>query len=162
MRPGRPTSLAILIFLLSTACVTTSTSSTTWGEGAERQPQWERVGYVASIRETVQRQQGNPGAGAVTGAVVGGLLGSSIGGSTHYDQWGRAHHHASGAGAVAGAIGGAVVGAAASQGSTEHRTYEIFVRFDDGGAETFVYGPPLAFSVGDEVRQTTRGLERMY
>jgi outer membrane lipoprotein SlyB len=160
MRPGRLTSLATVIALLSTACVTTSTTSTTWGEGSE--PQWERVGYVASIRETVQRQQGNPGAGAVAGAVIGGLLGSSVGARTHYDRWGHAHNHGNGAGAVAGAIGGAVVGAAASQGSAEHRTYEIFVRFDDGGTETFVYGPPLAFSVGDEVRQTPRGLERMY
>jgi len=160
MRPGRLTSIAILTALLSTACVTTTTSSTTWGEGAA--PQWERVGYVASIRETVQRQQGNPGAGAVTGAVIGGLLGSSFGGHTHYDRWGHAHRHGSAAGAVAGAVSGAVVGAAASQGAAEHRTYEIFVRFDDGGSETFVYGPPLAFSVGDEVRQTPRGLERMY
>ena len=79
MRPGRLTSLATVIALLSTACVTTSTTSTTWGEGSE--PQWERVGYVASIRETVQRQQGNPGAGAVAGAVIGGLLGSSVGAS---------------------------------------------------------------------------------
>jgi outer membrane lipoprotein SlyB len=160
MRPGRLTSLAALTALLCSACVTTSTTSTTWGEGA--QPQWERVGYVASIRETVQRQQGNPGAGAVAGAVIGGLIGSSVGGTTHYDRWGYAHRHGSAAGAVAGAVGGAVVGAAASQGGAEHRTYEIFVRFDDGGSETFVYGPPLAFSVGDEVRLSPRGLERMY
>ena len=160
MRPGRLTSLVILTALLSTACATTTTTSTTWGEGAP-QP-WERIGSVAAIRETVHRQQGNPGGGAVAGAIVGGLLGSAIGGRTHYDQWGRAHRHGSGAGAVAGAIGGAVVGAAASQGSAEHRTYEIFVRFDDGAEETFVYGPPLAFSVGDEVRQTVRGIERMF
>jgi outer membrane lipoprotein SlyB len=159
MRSGRLTSLAALTALLSSACVTTTTSSQTWGEGSQG---WERVGYVASIRETVERQQGNPGAGAVAGAVIGGLLGSSIGGRTHYDRWGRAHSHGNAAGAVAGAIGGAVVGAAASQGGSEHRTYDIFVRFDDGSAQTFVFGPPLAFSVGDEVRLTPRGLERMY
>jgi outer membrane lipoprotein SlyB len=158
MRPGRLASLATLTALLSTACATTTTTSTTWGEGSA--PEWARVGYVASIRETVTRQQGNPGAGAVAGAVVGGLLGSAIGGRAHYDRYGRVHHHGSGAGAVAGAIGGAVVGATASQGGAEQRTYEIFVRFEDGGSETFASGPPLAFQVGEEVVQTPRGLER--
>ncbi|WP_242360045.1 hypothetical protein [Anaeromyxobacter sp. SG17] len=158
MRPGRLASLATLTALLSTACVTTSTTSTTWGEGSAQQ--WERVGYVASIRETVERQQGNPGAGAVAGAIIGGILGSAVGGHTYYDRWGYAHHHGSGAGAVAGAVGGAVVGAAASQGGAERRTYEVFVRFDDGGTDTFVYDQPYDFRVGDEVRQTARGLER--
>src|SRR4029453_13671578 len=37
--------------------------------------------------------------------------------------------------AVVGAVGGAAVGAAASQGGAEHRTYEVFVRFDDGGQQ---------------------------
>jgi outer membrane lipoprotein SlyB len=120
-----------------------------------------REGRVESVRETVRRLEGDPGRGAVAGAIVGGLLGSAIGGRTHRDRHGRVHHHGNGAGAVAGAIGGAVVGAAASQGSSEERLYEVFVRFDDGGYETFAYRDALPFGIGDPVRLTSRGLERM-
>jgi outer membrane lipoprotein SlyB len=154
----RSLSLLLLPALLATGCYATSTTSrTTWGPSyGER---WYREGRVESVRETVRRLQGDPGKGAVAGAIIGGILGSAVGGHTHYDRRGRAHHHGSGAGAVAGAIGGAVVGAAASQGSAEERVYDVFVRFDDGGYETFSYRDHLPFGVGDPVRLTSRGLE---
>jgi outer membrane lipoprotein SlyB len=159
MRTRSLTSLLLVSALLATGCYATASTSTTWGSPyGER---WARDGRVESVRETVRRLQGDPGSGAVAGAIVGGLLGSAVGGRTHYDRYGRAHHHGSGAGAVAGAIGGAVVGAAASQGSAEERVYEVFVRFDDGGYETFVYRDALPFGIGDEVRLTSRGLERI-
>jgi outer membrane lipoprotein SlyB len=158
------TARKLTAILLSTAllagCVTTTTRSTTWGEpyGGER---WARYGRVESIRETVRTQQGNPAAGAVAGAVLGGLLGSSVGGHAHYDRWGRVHYHGSAAGAAVGAIGGAAVGAAASQGSAESRTYEVFVRYDDGGTDTFVYQGAVPFRVGDDVSLTDQGLARL-
>jgi outer membrane lipoprotein SlyB len=148
--------IATSLALLLTGCVTT-TRTTTWHHGESR---WERRGYVESVRETVERREGNPAGGAIAGALIGGVLGSAIGGHRHVDRWGRSHHHGSGAGALVGAIGGAAVGAAASGGASEDRWYEVFVRFDDGRLERFTYRGAPAFAVGDEVRLGARGLYR--
>lgn len=147
-----------LVPLLLPACVTTTTTTRTWGDGY--QESWARYGRVEQIRETVTRQQGNPAGGAVAGALIGALIGSTVGGHTHYDRYGRARHHANGAGAVVGAVGGAMVGAAASQGSAEDRTYEVLVRYEDGGLETYVYRGASPFQVGDPVTLTPQGLHR--
>ncbi len=136
---------ALLPALLLTGCVTTTVASRTWGEPDAAG--WARYGTVSSIRETVVHQQGDPAAGAAAGAVIGGLLGST---------W----HHGDPGGAIFGAIGGAMVGAAASQGGPDTVTYEVWVRFDDGGYEPFVYAPPLPFRVGDRVTLTAQGLAR--
>jgi outer membrane lipoprotein SlyB len=154
----RTRQLALLPALLVSACVTTTTTSRTWGDPAGTG--WARAGRVEAIRETIHRRQGDPAAGAVAGAVIGGLLGSAIGGHAGYDRWGNRYYHGSGAGALAGAVGGAMVGAAVSQGSGEERFYEVFVRFDDGGAETFVYQGYPPFQVGEAVMLTPQGLAR--
>jgi outer membrane lipoprotein SlyB len=158
MRP-RPIVTAAASLLALTACVTTRTTTSTWGDGYGQE--WARPGHVESIRETVQRQEGNPVGGAVAGAVIGGLLGSAIGGHSYYDRWGYGHHEASGAGALVGAVGGAMVGAAASQGSDERRWYELFVRYDDGGLQRFVYEGYPPFQVGQPVTAGPRGLAPM-
>lgn len=139
------------------ACVVTTTESRSWYDQDSR-PGSERHGRVDSVREVVQRQQGNPAGGAVAGAIIGGIIGSTIGGHTHYDRWGRGHYHGSGAGALVGAAGGAAIGAAASQGSAEQRWYEVAVRFDDGGYEIFTYRGSAPFRPGDEVILDARGL----
>lgn len=157
MRTRHLRAIALLSPLLLAGCVTTTTSST-WSEGFPADG--ARYGHVESIRETVRRQEGNPAAGAAAGAVIGGLLGSALGGRTYYDRWGNGYHHGSAAGAVVGAVGGAMVGAAASQGSSEERFYDVYVRFDDGGYEIFPLRDPLPFRVGDPVVLTSRGLER--
>jgi outer membrane lipoprotein SlyB len=140
----RTLGLALPALLLS-ACVATTTTTRTWGDPYAQN--WARYGRVESIRETVHRQQGDPAGGAVAGAIIGSLLGSA---------WSGGH----GAGALAGAIGGAMVGSAASQGQAEQRIYEVFVRFDDGALETFVYQGVLPFRVGDPVALTASGLGR--
>jgi outer membrane lipoprotein SlyB len=157
MKQVKLAALSLLIAIFLPACVTTTTRTTTWGGPPG---DWARYGHVESIRETVWRQEGNPAGGAVVGAIVGGLLGSAIGGRTHVDRWGYYHHHGSAAGAAVGAVGGAMVGAAASQGSDEHRSYEVLVRFDDGGTGTFTFGDQLPFRVGDSVCLTPQGLTR--
>jgi outer membrane lipoprotein SlyB len=53
-----------------------------------------------------------------------------------------------------------MVGAASSQGSAEERIYEVFVRFDDGALEPFVYQGVLPFRVGEGVALTAQGLTR--
>ncbi len=131
--------------LLLSACGTTTTTTRTWGEPYGQG--WARYGHVESVRETVQRQQGDPAGGAVAGAIIGGLLGNA---------WSGGH----GGATVAGAVGGAMVGAAASQGQGEQRLYEVFVRFDDGAMERFVYQGYLPFNVGERVVLTAQGLSR--
>jgi len=154
----RNLSLALLPAVLLAACATTTTQTTNWGDPYGGG--WARRGRVEQIRETVTRQQGDPAAGAVAGAMVGSLVGSTLDGHTHVNRYGRVVHHGSGVGALFGAIGGAMVGAAASQGATEQRTYEVFVRFEDGGAETYVFQGALPFQVGDAVQLTAQGLVR--
>jgi outer membrane lipoprotein SlyB len=136
---------AFLLPVLAAACVTTATHSRMWG-APPPPPLPDRLGRVEWIRETVQRHEGNPAGGAAVGALVGGLLGHAVTGHS--------------GGAVVGAVGGAVAGASASQGAAESRTYEIAVRFEDGGAQTFLFGGWCPFGVGDLVAWTARGLER--
>ncbi len=139
--------LALLLpALLLPACVATTTTSRTWG-GEPYGQGWARYGHVESVRETIQHQQGDPGGGAVAGAIIGGLLGNA---------WSGGH----GGATVAGAVGGAMVGAAASQGQGEVRFYEVFVRFDDGALERFVYQGYLPFNVNEPVVLTAQGLMR--
>jgi outer membrane lipoprotein SlyB len=150
-----------LVPALLSGCVTASTTTRTWGaDGYQAAEPRARYGRVEQVREVVHRMEGNPAAGAVAGGLIGALVGSSIGGHGHYDRRGRYRHHGSGAGAVVGAIGGAMVGAAASQGSAEERRYEVTIRYEDGGVETYVYPNASPFRVGDEVALTARGLER--
>lgn len=143
---ARTLTFTSLLPVLLAGCVATTTQTRTWSEQGEGE-QWARYGRVETIRETVHRTEGNPAGGAMAGAVIGGLLGTAMSG-------GRPE------GTFAGAVGGAVVGASASQGAAENRTYELFVRFQDGALERFVYAGAPPFGVGESVAQTPRGLER--
>src|SRR5688500_7716733 len=111
MKTVRAFTLLTVLFtvLAGSGCVAHTASSTTWVAPAPTE--WARPGRVEWIRETVHREHGDPAGGAVAGALIGGLLFGSDGPST-----------------VVGMLGGAAVGAAASQGSAEHRQYEVFVR----------------------------------
>lgn len=127
-----------LLVAMMPACYATTTSSSNWGEG---QPEWVRYGTVTNVREVIQRREGNPAGGALAGAIIGGILGG-----------GR------GPGALIGAAGGAAVGAAASSGSEERRSYEVWVRFQDGGYQSFWFANYPPFQPGDAVALTPRGL----
>ncbi len=132
----------VLLVVLSAGCATTTTMRTVWTDPAVGAS--GRAGAVSSVQEIVQRTEGNPGAGAVAGGLIGGLL---FGGRR-------------GPAAVAGVAAGAAVGAAASRGATEQRTYQIVVRFDDGGYGEFVYAGFSPFRPGERVVVTPGGLAR--
>jgi outer membrane lipoprotein SlyB len=136
---GCGTVAAALLLALASACTTTTTYST-WTESAAMAG-WARPGRVESVREIVQRQEGNPAGGALAGALIGGFL---FGGR--------------GPAALIGAAGGAAVGAAASQGTAETRTYQVLVRFDDGTYGMFVYANHPYFHPGQPVVLTQQGL----
>jgi outer membrane lipoprotein SlyB len=131
------------VALLLPACVTSTTTSTTWGEPGYA---GVRDGRVEWVRETVERQQGDPAGGALLGAVIGAGVGRAVVGR--------------GGGTLFGAAAGAVIGANASQGHAERRFYELAVRFDDGGAQIFVFEGYPPFQPGEPVRQTQGGLVR--
>ncbi len=130
----------LLVLASLPACATTTTTESTWD--AMPQAEWVRYGTVTQVREVIQRTEGNPAGGAVAGAIIGGLLG------------GR------GPGALFGAAGGAAIGAAASSGSSERRSYQVWVRFQDGGYQSFWYAGYSPFRPGDPVALTPRGLYR--
>jgi outer membrane lipoprotein SlyB len=127
---------------LTLSCATTSTTSTTWVD-PNAPGTWGRTGYVESIQEIVHRVQGNPAGGALAGALIGGFL-----------------FHGRGPATLFGAATGAAIGAAASQGSSETRTYQVLVRFDDGDHGMFVYAAFPPFRPGDPVVLTAQGLLR--
>lgn len=132
MRSLRAVAFVLLVAALP-ACATTMTSETTW-EGAA--PEWVRYGTVTQVREVVQRTEGNPGGGAVAGAIIGGVL----------------------TGRLFGAAAGAGIGAVASTGSEERRSYQVWVRFQDGAVQSFWYANYSPFHPGDPVALTPRGL----
>jgi outer membrane lipoprotein SlyB len=152
MMHNTPRSIACAIAITAAAtagagCATTTTTSQGWGN---QQPPYYpggvgRTGHVEWIQETVERQQGDPVAGAVAGAVIGGLIGHALSG-------GR------GDGTVFGAAQGALIGADASAGYAERRTYQIIVRFDDGNVGSFLYEGYPPFVVGQPVQETQQGL----
>lgn len=144
---GMPKLALALCALGAAACVTTSTTSTTWeSPSGARPPLPDRPGRVEWVRETVTHQQGNPAGGAAVGAVVGGLLGHAVTGDP--------------AGTLVGAATGAVAGASASQGSAETRTYEMAVRYDDGAFATYIFHGGCPFRPGEKVVWTPQGFRR--
>lgn len=133
MRSLRAAAFLLLVATLP-ACATTMTSETSFEAAPE--PEWVRYGTVTQVREVVQRTEGNPAGGAVAGAIIGGVL----------------------TGRLFGAAAGAGIGAAASSGSEERRSYQVWVRFQDGGTQAFWYANYSPFRPGDPVALTPRGL----
>jgi outer membrane lipoprotein SlyB len=120
-----------------TACATTQTTSTTWTNSNGR------PGQVEVVQEVVRRTESQPVLGAVAGALIGGVLLGGHGGNF-----------------IAGAAEGAAIGAATSPGSSESRTYNVIVHFDDGDRITFSYADYSPFRPGERVLLTAQGLFR--
>jgi outer membrane lipoprotein SlyB len=138
MRTARLYFVTMLTALLA-GCATTETTVTTWGD-PNLPP---RPGVVQTVQEVVQTTHGDPGAGAVAGALIGGFLFGGPRGPS-----------------LLGAVGGAAVGAAASQ-SSQTRSYQVVVRFeDDGSYGAFVYRDYSPFRPGEPVVLTPQGLMR--
>ncbi len=128
-----------LLAAVGLACATT----TTWTD----QPSLggaPRTGRIESVQEVVHHVEGNPAGGALLGGLLGGILFGGRGPSRLF-----------------GAAAGAAVGAAASQGSYEHRDYQVLVRFDDGTFGMFTYANYAPFAPGEAVVLTPQGLARM-
>jgi outer membrane lipoprotein SlyB len=142
MRLARTCAAMVLaLSTFATGCATTSTYSREWTESDEYSP---REGTVESVREVVQRVEGNPAGGAVAGALIGAVLFGGHGPRTLF-----------------GAAAGAATGAALSQGSSETRVYQVVVRFDNGTRGMFSYRDYAPFAPGDRIALGPDGPRRM-
>jgi outer membrane lipoprotein SlyB len=110
---------------------------------AGQQGAYASYGVVDSIQVVnTQSGPGGIGAGAVVGGLVGGLLGNQVGGGT-----GR------GLATAAGVVGGAVVGNQVEQRSHQGGTaYQIGVRLDNGGYQTYTQESIGDLNIGNRVR----------
>lgn len=100
-------------------------------------------GVVDSIQVVnSQSGPGGIGAGTVVGGLIGGLLGNQVGGGT-----GR------GLATAAGVVGGAVVGNQVEQRSRQGGTaYQVGVRLDNGGYQTYTEESIGDLNIGNRVR----------
>jgi outer membrane lipoprotein SlyB len=131
----------IAISTVAMGCATTTTYSTEYPAGDEYSP---REGVVESVRQVVQRVEGNPAGGAVAGALIGAVLFGGHGPRTLF-----------------GAAAGAATGAALSQGSYETRIYQVVVRFDNGTRGMFSYRDYSPFAPGDRIALGPDGPRRV-
>lgn len=106
-------------------------------------------GVVESVRE-IDKPGHASGVGAVAGGVLGGLLGRQIGGDRHKT-----------AGTVVGAVGGAVAGHQIEKYAKSGKTWEIAVRFDEGGSRTFRQDSQPSLQPGEKVRVVNSVVGRM-
>ena len=111
--------------------------------GQQGQGYYASYGVVDSIQVVnTQSGPGGIGAGAVVGGLVGGLLGNQVGGGT-----GR------GLATAAGVVGGAVVGNQVEQRNRQGGTaYQIGVRLDNGGYQTYTEESIGDLNIGNRVR----------
>jgi outer membrane lipoprotein SlyB len=130
----------IVLASLGPACATTAMDVA----NPPPQPGYALYGQVASVNQTYEHVQGDPGGGALAGAVIGGVLGTALGGR--------------GFGTFVGATEGAMIGAHASSGGYANPVFHVVVRFDDGSLRTFVYRNQLPFRPGEYVVWTAQGL----
>lgn len=87
--------------------------------------------------------------GTIGGGVVGALLGSQVGKGN-----GRT------AAQIAGAIGGAYAGRAIEKNAKKASHYEVLVRLQTGGTQTFTYETDPGVKIGEDVKITDAGLVR--
>jgi outer membrane lipoprotein SlyB len=103
--------------------------------------------YAYGVVDSIQVRQGASssagiGVGAVAGGVVGGVLGNQVGG-------GRGKKLAT----VAGVVGGAMVGHEIEQRNAQTRdVYQVGVRLNNGGYQTFTQDSVADLRVGTRVR----------
>lgn len=109
----------------------------------------QSCGRVTDVHTETRKGKGS-GVGAVGGAVVGGLLGNMVGG---------------GNGRKLATVGGAVAGGyAGNEIEKNHKTYTVWVvriEESDGRTRRFERSADPGLRVGDEVRLTENGFNRV-
>lgn len=106
-----------------------------------------RPATVESIRQVVEKKEGDSPWGMLAGGLIGGGLGSLVGGGN-----GRT------AATIVGALGGGYVGHKVENSQTQV-VYEIGVKYDNGTWGTIRQTASPPFRIGDRVLVTDRGLE---
>jgi len=133
--------------LIASAALLSGCASSTdpsYNNGAYNAGVSTSMGYGTIDSIHVVRGSGHTsGGGAVVGGLVGALVGNQVGSGS-----GRA------AATVAGAVGGAAIGNSveARNAGSNHDTYQISVRLDNGDYRTIVQDSVYDLRVGNRVR----------
>jgi len=135
--------LAASTFVAGCAAPGYPQASSPYPASGGQQGAYASYGVVDSIQVVnTQNGPGGIGAGAVVGGVVGGLLGNQVGGGT-----GR------GLATAAGVVGGALAGNQIEQRNRQGGTaYQIGVRLDNGGYQTYTQESIGDLNIGNRVR----------
>jgi outer membrane lipoprotein SlyB len=99
-------------------------------------------GVVEAIHVIEVKGQGSY-LGPIAGGVAGALLGSQVG-----------HGTSNTVATLAGAAGGAYAGSLIEKNVKTAKHYEVVVRLENGGTQTFSYAAQPAFAVGSKVKVT--------
>ena len=117
--------------------------------GSDRGSQRAYLGTVDRI-EVINRKDPNNIAGTVIGGIVGGLIGHQIGGGTGQTV-----------ATIGGAVGGAYAGNQIQQRKrTDHESFRITVRMDNGSYQTVTEENIMDLRTGDRVRVDGNNLSR--
>jgi outer membrane lipoprotein SlyB len=134
--------LAASTFVAGCAAPGYPQASSPYPASGGQQGVYASYGVVDSIQAVnTQSGPGGIGAGTVVGGLVGGLLGNQVGGGT-----GR------GLATAAGVIGGAVAGNQIEKRTTQATAYQIGVRLDNGGYQTYTQESIGDLNIGNRVR----------
>ena len=134
--------LAVSTFIAGCAAPGYPQASSPYPAPMGQQGNYASYGVVDSIQVVNGGSPGGLGVGTVIGGVVGGLLGNQVGGGT-----GR------GIATAAGVVGGAVVGNQVEQRNRQGGTaYQIGVRLDNGGYQTYTQDSAGDLNIGNRVR----------
>ena len=114
------------------------------------QNQSYQLGYVDRI-EVITRGASSNVTGTIIGGIIGGLIGTQIGSGS-----GRT------AATVAGAVGGAVAGnVIEGRRRTDHETFRVTVRLDNGSMQTVTQENINDLRTGDRVRLDGNQISRI-
>jgi len=109
-------------------------------QAASQQPICRDCGIVESMRE-IEKKGDATGVGAVAGGIGGLILGRQVGNGTGQRIAG-----------VLGAAGGAYAGHQIEKNMKTAKSYEVYVRMEDGTYRTVPMATQPAFRTGDRVR----------
>jgi len=135
-----------LIIVMSIAATTLLGGCANTGSSSSNVSSATHYGVVDGIESVAGGNGGiagsGIGAGTIIGGVVGGVLGHQVGGGTGKDI-----------ATVAGVVGGAVVGHEVDKRYQQQSdSYNIHVRFNNGGNQTINVKSLNGLSIGDRVR----------
>ena len=104
-------------------------------------------GTIESMRE-IEKQGDGTGLGAVAGGLTGLIVGKQLGNGKGQNV-----------GALLGAAGGAYAGHQIEKGTRSNKSYEVYVRMEDGSMRTVAMPQAPTWRTGERVRIVNGALQ---